>query len=114
RDDTPERTGIEQLEVSRRGGAHEDEVDGRALGQVVDRRRGRDPEDRPALAVGRVDLALVALAQDVVQGDEAELARMARRPRHDDATRLEELLHLVGATCGHAAPSASSTRPSTA
>ena len=54
-------------------------------------------EDRAAVAVGRVDLALVALAQDVVQRDEAELARMARRARDDDTARVEQRAHLLDA-----------------
>ena len=51
---------------------------------------GVDAEHRRALEVGRADLARVAAAEDVVQRDEPELARMARRPRDDHAPRLEQ------------------------
>ena len=52
------------------------------------------PEDGAAVAVRREDLAFVPLAQDVVQRDEPELARMARRAGDDDAAGIEQRLHL--------------------
>ena len=49
-----------------------------------------DAEHRRALEVGRADLARVPRREDVVQRDEAELARMRRRAGDDHAARLEQ------------------------
>ena len=52
--------------------------------------RCRCPRTSRALEVGRAHLARVAAGQDVVERDEPELARMARRPGDDHAPGLEQ------------------------
>ena len=56
------------------------------------RRRARPSRCRgpAAVEIRRADLAGVARRRDVVQRDEPELARVARRPRDDHAARLEQ------------------------
>ena len=80
------------------GRANEGEVDGARRRELVDGGDGLDPEDRAAVPVGREDLAFVALAQDVVQRDEAELPGMARGADDHDTARVEERAH-CGAAC---------------
>ena len=103
------------------GRAHEHEVDHGAVGQVVDaappcRCRGPSPPSR----LVAYDLARVALAQDVVQRDEPELAGMARRAGDDHAARVEQRAACcvgAGSSARHRATSTSAStaigRPST-
>ena len=74
--------------------AHEDQVGG-AVGDLVDRAEGGTPEDVDAFAVGGEDLALVAVGEDVVEGDEAELAGVGRGAGHDDAAWVEQRPEVV-------------------
>src|SRR4029453_15548788 len=81
--------GPEQLLVRLVRRAPEDEVPG-ALGHERDVAEARGPEHLAAIAVQREDRALVAVAPQVVERDEAELARMARDARDDHPARVEE------------------------
>ena len=81
--------GPQQVGVGRRRSAHEDEVD-LAVRQVVDVGHRLHAEDLGAVAVGGEDLALVAAGQDVVEADEAELARVGRGAGHEHAAGLEQ------------------------
>ena len=56
-------------------------------------------------------LALVAVGQDVVEGDEAELARVGRRAGHHHAAGIEQGAEVSARVAAHAA---TSTRASTA
>ena len=98
------RAGAEQLGVRAGRRADEHEVDGASAGRSSIAGDRVDAEDRPALAVRGVHRARVALAEDVVQRDEAELAGVARRARDDDAARLEQRAEVLGvdaASVGH-------------
>src|SRR5581483_11104313 len=99
----------------RRRGAHEHEVDDGLRREVVDGAHHRHAEHLAALEVGAVDAALVALRQDVVQRDEAELPRMARDTGHDHTARLEQRAEARRVVRGlHAEAASSSTSASTA
>ena len=76
--------------------AHDDQV-GFALGHLVDRREGRPAEHLGPLAVGGEHGPLVATGEQVVQGDEPELARVGRRPGDDDPLRVEQRIEAVDA-----------------
>src|SRR5207344_2408582 len=109
--DPPSRTCREQFEVGAGGRADEDQVDPGPRGEVVDRGHRFDTEDRPTLAVRGVDLAGIALAEDVVQRDEAELARMARGTGNDDSAGVEQRPELLRPRtgCGHVTSTNAST-----
>ena len=112
--------GREQLGVGAGGRADEDEVERRARRAG---RRSRPPSRSPRIVPPSRFVAKtspgVALAEDVVQRDEAELARMARRAGDDDAARVEQRPELLGASDsarGRATSTSASTatgRPST-
>src|SRR5579884_973639 len=85
------RTPLGAQEGGVRGGrrAHEDEV-GTARRHVADLAVHRPSENLPAVAVHGEDLPAVAEAKEVVQRDEAELARVAGGAGDDHAARVEE------------------------
>src|SRR5690606_8722642 len=85
---------------------------GGAVWDLVDRAVRRAVEDRPAIAVGEEHRPRVAVREDVVRRDEAELAGMARRARDDDAAWLEERAEAIDCRGRHAA--STSTSASTA
>ena len=84
----------QQVGVGRGGGAHEDEVD-LAVGQRLDVGDGVDPEHVLTLEVRAEDLAAVAVGEQVVQRDEAELPRVGGCPGDEHAARLEQRSELL-------------------
>src|SRR5262249_35795518 len=97
--------GAQQVGDRGRRRADEDEVGG-AVGDLVLGSEGALAEHLATVAIGEEDLPFVAVAQDVVRGDEAELARMARCAGDDDAARVEEgaVAGQDRARVGHVAP----------
>ena len=82
-------TCSEQVEVRPFGGTHDDEV-GRAVGQIVDARHGVDAEHGRAVEVRAEDPTGVPVREQVVERDEAELARVRRRTGDHHAAGFEE------------------------
>ena len=83
------RAGPQQLDVHRRGRAHEHEV-GAAVGDLAHVAQAGAPEDLAALSVHGEDFTVVPEAQQVVQGGEAKLARVGRGPGNRDAAGVEQ------------------------
>ena len=87
--DSPSRAGAQQVGVRAGGRADEHEVP-RAVRKLVDSAGRFDAEHRNSFEVRRRDPARIPGREDVVERDEAELARMGRRAGDDHAARLEE------------------------
>jgi hypothetical protein len=93
------RAGAQQLEVRGRGRTQEEQV-GAGVGDLGEVAMGLPAEHLAPLPRERDQLPLVAATQQVVEGREAELPRMARDAAHHDAAGVEERTKALEHACG--------------
>ena len=87
--DTHRGRGAQHVGVHRARRADEDEI-GLPGGHLPHVPVGLEPQDLGPVAVHGTDGTTEAVAEEVVERDEAELARVVRGSRHDDAAWMEE------------------------